>query len=256
MTEYIGVLDSGVGGLSVLSQLKSKMADNNFIYFGDTKNIPYGTKSGSEIFQYTKNILDFFLTKNVKNVVFACNTTSAVAYDELKKCFQGKLNIFPLIQSAAKSAIEGLHDTDTIAVFATKATINSNKYEIEIRKHNSNINVLSLDCTGFVEIVEQRLYNDKNSIELIKSKLDIVRENNAKRVILGCTHYPYLTSIFKEILDVEYFDPALCLADIVKNSVENKGQGEIKFFASKDPQEFILSAKTFFDVRHVELVEL
>ncbi len=256
MKKYIGVLDSGVGGLSVLSKLVEKMPKNNFIYFGDTKNIPYGVKKPCEIFQFTKNILDFFLTKNVENVVFACNTTSAVAYDELRKCFEGKLNIFPLIQTAAPFAVQGLKNGDTIAVLATRATINSKKYEIEIKKHNPNLNVVSLDCTGFVEIVEQRLYDDKKSLDLIKSKLDLIRNQNVARAILGCTHYPYLVPIFKNILDVEYFDPALCAAEVVQKNVSKEGEGEILFFASKSPEEFVLSAKTFFDVNSVEFVQI
>lgn len=256
MKEYIGVLDSGVGGLSVLAELNRLMPQNNYIYFGDTKNIPYGTKKKEEIFNYTKNILDFFLTKNVKNIVFACNTTSAVAYEELKKTFEGRLNIFPLIQSITKNAIEGLKDSDTIVVLATKATINSKKYEEEIKKINPLIKVFSLDCTGFVEIVEQRLYEDKSSIALIESKLNLVKESGAKRAILGCTHYPYLVPLFKKFLDIEYFNPAKSLAKIVQKNINIKGEGEKKFFVSKDPKEFILSAKTFFEVDKAELINL
>ena len=136
MSNLIGVLDSGVGGLSVLSELVSIMPDKNYIYFGDTKNMPYGTKTPEEIHFFTKEILKFFLNRGVKNVVFACNTTSAVAYDNLKKEFLNKLNIFPLIQLAARPAIEGLKDNDTVAILATKATINSKKYNEEIHKIN------------------------------------------------------------------------------------------------------------------------
>ena len=252
--EYIGLLDSGVGGLSVLKRLYDLMPDKNYIFFGDVKNVPYGTKTPEQIFSYTKKILEFFITKNVKNVVFACNTTSAVAYDELKKHFP-ELNIFPLIQTVAKYSIENLKNDDCIAVFATKATINSHKYKEEINKINPKINVLEIDCTGFVEIVENRLYEDKKSIDLIKSKLDIVKKHNAKRVILGCTHYPYLKNIFKNILDIEYFDPAISLAKIVQSDIKDSAKGtEIKFYVSKNPDEFIKSAKMFFNVKQAELV--
>ena len=255
--EYIGLLDSGVGGLSVLKRLVDIMPDKNYIFFGDTKNVPYGTKTPQEIYSYTKKILEFFITKNVKNVVFACNTTSAVAYNELNKCFSSELNIFPLIQTVVPYSIQGLDDNDTIAVFATRATINSHKYKNEIEKINPKINVLELDCTGFVEIVENRLYKDKASIELIKSKLDIIKENNAKRVILGCTHYPYLENIFKNILDIEYFDPAISLASVVKNKIGNCAMGnKKKFFVSKNPDNFIKSAKLFFNVDSAELIDL
>ena len=120
--------------------------------------------------------------------------------------------------------------------------------KIEEKKKNSKI---------FVEIVENRRYRDKSSIDLIKSKLDIVKKFYAKRVILGCTHYPYLEPIFKNILEVEYFDPALSLASIVKEKIGNEANGNnIEFFVSKNPDEFIKSAEMFFDVEHAELVQL
>lgn len=254
----IGLLDSGVGGLSVLSELYKIMPNKNYVFFGDTKNVPYGTKTPQEIFNYTKNILEFFISKGIKTAIFACNTTSAVAYDELKKYFQNRIKIYPLIQTVAKYSIENLKNGDTIAILATKATINSKKYNEEIKKYNPNINVIGIDCTGFVEIVENRLYNDPSAIELIKSKLRIAKENNVKKIVLGCTHYPYLVSIFKEILDVEYFNPAIAISQIVKNDLDDNtsNQGSFEFYVSKNPNDFILSARTFFNIESAKLVEL
>ena len=152
-----------------------------------------------------------------------------------------------------------MKDNDTVAILATKATINSKKYNEEIHKINPKINVLGIDCTGFVEIVENRTYEDNSSIELIKSKLEIVKATGAKRAILGCTHYPYLINIFKKIFpDVEYFNPAKSLAEYVKNKVKeelpsdnssNLNNSNIQFFVSKNPEEFKKSAKTFFDIK-------
>ncbi len=257
--ERIGLLDSGVGGLSVLSQLYKIMPDKNYIFFGDTKNLPYGTKTGKEIFKFTKEILEFFIAKNVKNAIIACNTTSAVAYDELREYFKNRIKIFPLIQLCAPCAVDNLKENDTIAVLATKATVNSGKYRSEIHKINNKINVLELDCTGFVEIVENRLYKEESSIELIKSKLEIAKKHNAKKIILGCTHYPYLESIFRKIYDVEYFNPAVEIAKIVKNEIktpDSKHAG-IDFCVSGAPLEFKLSAKMFFDIKSdIEVVDL
>lgn len=254
----IGLLDSGVGGLSVLSELYKIMPNKNYVFFGDTKNVPYGTKTPEQIFNYTKNILEFFISKEIKTAVFACNTTSAVAYDELKKYFDNKIKIYPLIQTVAKSALVGLSDNDTIAILATKATINSKKYEEEIKKYNPKINVVGIDCTGFVEIVENRLYNDTSSIELIKSKLEIAKKNNAKRIVLGCTHYPYLENIFKSILNVEYFNPAKSIAQIVKKDLNDDSiqKGTLKFYVSKNPESFIKSAKTFFEIKEAKLIDI
>ena len=254
----IGLLDSGVGGLSVLSELYKIMPNKDYFFFGDTKNVPYGTKTPEEIFKYTKDILDFFISKNIKTVVFACNTTSAVAYDDLVDFFKDKIKIYPLIQSIAKNATEGLKDNDSVAILATKATINSKKYETELKKYNPKINTYGIDCSGFVEIVEHRLYNDPQSIDLIKEKLEIAKKHNAKRIILGCTHYPYLINLFKNILDVEYFNPAKTIAQIVKNETydENYKGSSLNFYVSDDPKQFILSAKTFFDVKEAQLVKI
>lgn len=251
LIEPIGVLDSGVGGLSVLAQLYKLMPDKNYIFFGDTKNLPYGTKTPEQIFEYTKEIFEFFISKNVKNVVIACNTTSAVAYEELNKRFMNKLKIYPLIQFAAKYAVQNLKNNDTIAVLATKATVNSKKYTQEIKKINPAVNVVEIDCTGFVEIVENRLYEDIESIKFIESKLKIADQYNAKRIILGCTHYPYLVNIFNKIYECEYFNPAICVANIVKQEIKTPDykDSKIDFYVSKAPSEFKLSAKTFFDIK-------
>ena len=255
--EYIGLLDSGVGGLSVLKQLNLIMADKNYVFFGDTKNVPYGTKSQAQIVEYTTNILEYFTRLNVKHVVIACNTTSAVGYDILAEKFRDKLNIIPLIQTASKEAAYGLSSGDTIVVLATRATITSHKYREEILQHNSNLNVIELDCTGFVEIVENRLYEDKSSFELIKSKLDIAKQNKAKRVVLGCTHYPYLVDIFKKIYDTDYFDPAKATSKIAKSIIGEDCRGNSReFFVSSNPDEFIKSARMFFNVEKAKLVEL
>lgn len=254
----IGVLDSGVGGLSVLSQMVEIMPNQSFVYFGDTKNMPYGTKTPEQIFNYTKNIIDFFISKGIKTIAFACNTTSAVAYDDLVKHYKESVKIYPLIQSVASKSVENLKDNDTIAVLATLATIKSKKYEEEIKKINNKINVIGIECSGFVEIVENRLYNDPFSIQLIKNKLEVLKENNVKRVILGCTHYPYLVNIFKNILDIEYFNPAKSLAELIKKDIKTTQDNQtIEFYVSNNPNEFKLSAKTFFDIKQtVNLINL
>lgn len=256
----IGVLDSGVGGLSVLSELVKEIPSADYTFFGDTKNVPYGTKTPEEIFKLTKDILNFFYSKDIKNVVFACNTTSAVAYDKLSVEFDGKIKIFPLIQPCAKFAIEGMKDDETIAILATSATIKSKKYNEEIAKINPNINVLGIECSGFVEIVENRLYEDEKSIKLIESKFEEIKKNNIKKVVLGCTHYPYLEAIFKKIVpECEFFNPAKCIAKIVKNELclNSDKIGNINYCVSKSASEFLLSGKKFFDIKeNVELVEL
>ena len=126
----------------------------------------------------------------------------------------------------------------------------------EIKKYNKNLNIIGIDCTGFVEIVENRLYEDKNSLELIKSKLALAKDS--KRIVLGCTHYPYLVDIFKTILNKDYFNPAICLSKIVKESInQTKKEGSVEFYVSKNPDNFKQSGKMFFDIKNeVKLADI
>ena len=133
----IGFFDSGVGGLSVYSKFRNILPSENVIYFGDLKNLPYGNKSKDELIGFAKNILDFFQTKNVKAVVIACNTSSALAYESIKKDYD--FNIYPIIQSCAK--VISSMDIKRIGVFATQGTVNSGAYKKEIIKYNSKVNV-------------------------------------------------------------------------------------------------------------------
>ena len=255
MNNFIGLLDSGVGGLSVLKELKRIMPNKNYMFFGDTKNVPYGTKTPEQIFEYTKSILNFFIEKNVKYVVIACNTTSAVAYEKLKDEFKNKLTIVPLIQSVALDASLNLKSNDKIAVLATRTTVNSHKYKEEIQKVNSNLEVIEVDCTGFVEIVENGLYDKKESTDLIKSKLEPLKD--VKRIVLGCTHYPYLVDIFKNILDVDYFNPATAVAKIAKDIIKNEAEGSInEFYVSSNPEGFVKNSSIFFKVDNPKLINL
>lgn len=252
MTDKIGVMDSGVGGLTILKELVSNMPSADFMYFGDTKNLPYGTKTKEELLFLNRNILNFFLSKDVKTVVIACNTTSALTYEELKKEFEPKgLKIYPLIQTVVKDAINDLKSDDCICVMATSATVKSGKYKQEIEKVNPKLKVVEIPCSGFVEIVEQRKYDQQESFELIKEKMQIVLENNAKKVILGCTHYPYLVDLLSKFAPKEmFFNPAKTLAKCVAKELNPNGAGNVEFFVTSEPMEFKQSAKLFFDIKN------
>lgn len=255
----IGVMDSGVGGLSILKELTKALPNADFAYFGDTKNLPYGTKSHEEILSFNRKILNFFLSNGIKTVVIACNTTSALTFEDLEKEFSKKgVRIFPLIQTVAKPLCEGLSDGDCICVLSTVATQKSGKYKEEILKVNPNLKVVQIGCNGFVEIVEERKYDKKESLDLIEEKMKLVLENKAKRVILGCTHYPYLIDMLSKFAPKELFkNPAIYLAKNVKDSINPIGSGKLSFFVTKNPLEFKKSAKLFFEINEdVKLVEL
>lgn len=259
-SDTIGVMDSGVGGLTVLSELVKVLPSSKYIYFGDTANLPYGCKTKEEILFFNRNILNFFLTLGVKDIAIACNTTSALTYEDLKKEFTPRgLRIFPLIHSAAYDAALGLKDGDCICVLATSATAKSGKYAAEIQKINPGIKVVEIPCPGFVEIVENRRYDAKESYLAVEEKMKIVLENNAKRIILGCTHYPYLLNLLSKFAPRDiFFNPAHSLAKAVASVVKNtETAGDVDFYVTNNPDEFKRSAKMFFEInKEVQLVKM
>ena len=255
----IGIFDSGVGGLSVFAELIKLMGEENYIYFGDTKNLPYGNKSKEELIKISKNIFDFFETKNVKAVVMACNTTSANTYNELKNQYNYK--IYPIVQTVSKEI--ALANYDRIGVFATQATINSHAYKREIRNYNLRSEVFEIACPNWADIAEKRLQNEPESIEDIKSKLNMMLEYNPDKIILGCTHYPYLINVLKQFASEELFiNPAKAFArniisDLKNNNlISGKKDYEPIFYVSSNPKQFISASKLFYSVEKAVEIDI
>lgn len=248
----IGVYDSGIGGLTVFSKLVKLLPNENFIYFGDTANIPYGTKTKDELLKITHKIMNFFAEKNVKAVVMACNTTSAVAYETLKNDFDFK--IYPLIQTACK--IIANEKISKIGSLSTEATASSHAYKKYIQKYNPDINVIEHGCPSkWVECVENHTQNNVENIEIIKHHLDILLSQNVEKIILGCTHYPYLKNILINFAGKDIFiDPAEYFAKFIANDLINSNNisdrqiYEPKFFVSANPEKFQNSSKIFYNV--------
>ena len=246
----IAVFDSGVGGLTVYEKLKTILPNENYIYFGDLKNSPYGQKSKAQLIEITSNIFNYFKSRDVKAVVMACNTTSANVYEEFKNSFDFK--IYPIIQTCAKVISE--LPIKRLGVFATSATISSGAYKREINKHNENIEVFEMACPGWVQIVEENKQDDKKSIQLVKEVLERMFENNPDKIILGCTHYPFLLDVLSKFAPKEIFiDPSEFFAQYIKSDLEtldllNSDGGSEEFFVSANPKEFKNAAKMFYEL--------
>ena len=242
----IGFFDSGVGGLSVYARFREILSNENTIYFGDTKNLPYGNKSKEELVSFARNILDFFESKRVKAVVIACNTSSALAYDSIKDDYEFK--IYPIIQSCAK-VISGLN-LQRVGVFATEGTVKSGAYKKEITKYNTNIKVYEMACPNWVSIVEG-LY--VNGTEDIKQHLDEMLDFLPDKIVLGCTHYPYLLNTLSKFVSKDLFiDPAKIFVDYIKQDIEHNDSsliGEEEFYVSANPEQFVKNAQMFYDLK-------
>ncbi len=257
----IGVMDSGVGGLTVLKQMVELCPQEDYIYIGDTKNLPYGEKSKEELISIAKKIFDYFESKQVKAVIMACNTTSATVYDEFKDKYS--FTIYPLIQIASKCITMDKKLTK-IAVMATKATVNSHKYKQELQKNNPNVEVFEQACPMWVPIVEKNI-TDFDEKQVICEYLDNVLEFNPQKIILGCTHYPYLLNRIEKYAAKDLFiNPARIFANYVTVDLKTNNKlkqpqniqrkGHIEYFASSAPEDFKKNAEIFMP--HTKTPEL
>ena len=252
----VGFFDSGVGGLSVYARFRDALPNENTLYFGDTANLPYGNKSKDELVGFARRILDFYKEKNVKAVVIACNTSSAQAYDIIKGEYDFK--IYPIIQTSAKGIGEK-YSFNKIGVFATPATIESGVYKRELQKYKSNIEVYEMSCPNWVSIVENSLYEEEASITDVKNQVEKMLEHKPDKIIMGCTHYPYLMNILTKFAQKDMFiDPAEifveCIKkDFIKNDLLNCSdtRGVEQIFVSSNPNDFIRNAKIFYEINEL-----
>ena len=240
-------------------KLKAILPNEDYIYFGDLKNCPYGQKTKEQLIDLTSVIFNYFKNEDVKAVVMACNTTSANVYDEYKDKYD--YTLYPIIQSSAKVIAQ--MPIKRLGVFATSATIASKAYSQEINKYNKNIEVFEMSCPGWVQIVEGNKQDDELSQSLIKENLDKMLENNPDKIILGCTHYPFLLDVLSKFAPREMFiDPAEYFANFIKEDLKkqdllNENGGNEEFFVSANQNEFKIAAKMFYELHNVpKLIEL
>ena len=254
----IGFFDSGVGGLSVYSKFRDCLPNENTLYFGDLAHLPYGNKTQSELISYARTILNFYKKCNVKAVVIACNTSSAQAYETIKDEFDFK--IYPIIQSCAKIIANG--DYNRIGVFATQATVESGVYEKELLKYNKNLKICQMPCPNWVNIVENRFQDKDKDIELCMRKM---LDFSPDKVVLGCTHYPYLLGDLTKFAQRNLFiDPAEIFVNHIKEDLKMKNmcnestiKGIEKFFVSAHPEDFVKNSGIFYKIDTLpELVNL
>lgn len=210
----IGVFDSGVGGLTVMTVLKAEFPHEDFIYIGDNANNPVGNKSPEEIKRIALNIGRYLETVPVKFAIVACNTFTVVALEELQKQLS-----YPLI-----GVCKGVHTAmdisprKRIGIMATKATIDSHKHKLAAHALNENVEVFEQPCPDFAHLIEQGHIADRIVEEKAEEYLENLLANGVDTIILGCTHFPFIKRLMERITkhDVVYVDPAYETADEVR----------------------------------------
>lgn len=193
----IGFFDSGLGGLTSVHELHEKLPNEKVIYFGDTARTPYGSKSPDTIREFATQIVDFLVSKDVKMIIIACNTVTAMALDLLRERYPD-IPILGVIEPTVRKVVND--GCSKVGVIATKATIGSDVYGKSIKEMNPDIEVYSKACPAIVPLVEEGFIDDKVMELLVQEYMDdFVRENDFNNLILGCTHYPLVAGHFKKL---------------------------------------------------------
>lgn len=198
MKQPIGIIDSGVGGLTVASEIVRQLPKESIIYLGDTKRCPYGPRPKEEVIQYTTEMVDFLLGKDIKMLVIACNTATAFTLKLLREKLS--IPVIGVIQPGARAAITHSR-TAEIGVIGTEGTISSKAYRHALRQINSSIMVRDLACPQFVPLVEQEKVHGEKAYGIVRDSLTPLQQfPGMDTLILGCTHYPMIRGLIQEVL--------------------------------------------------------
>ena len=200
----IGVFDSGVGGLTVAREIFRNLPNEKIIYYGDTARVPYGNKSRETIIRYSTQITRFLLYKQVKAIVIACNTASALALDAVQAITD--IPVIGVVKPGADAAVSATR-SGRIGIIGTTGTITSGLYDRYIREKLPDARVFGKACPLFVHLVEEGMIDDSVTIEMIHRYLDdMIKKDNIDTLILGCTHYPLLRSVIAREIGGSYAD--------------------------------------------------
>lgn len=246
----IGVFDSGVGGLTVAKELIRQLPGEDIVYFGDTARVPYGIKSRETVIRFSIENILFLLKHDVKLICVACNTVSSVALPEIKRHFK-----VPLVGVITPGAREAVYATQNkrIGVIATKGTIKSRTYEFEIKQLDPQVKVTAVACPLFVPFVEEGWLSGEVVLKVAKEYLKPLKGAGVDTVILGCTHYPLLRPVIKEVMgkQVSLIDSAKQVAIEVKKILCQEGllskgrRGRHGFYVSDNAEWFSDLAERF-----------
>lgn len=260
----IGVFDSGVGGLTVAREIMRQIPNEKVVYFGDTARVPYGSKSQETVTRFSRQIVRFLQTHDVKTIVIACNTASAFALETLEA--ELDIPIIGVVKPGAKTAVEVTRN-GKIGVIGTEATIGSKIYSRYITQSKADVTIYGKACPLFCPLVEEGLWQDPVTDEIAKRYLAELIDIDIDTLILGCTHYPLIRSTIAKIMgdNVTLVNPAYETAKELRELLEERdllneqhpelGTNQYQFYVSDGAEKFkrfansiikygILSAKT------------
>ena len=262
----IGVFDSGVGGLTVAREIMRNPPGERIVYFGDTARVPYGSKSKDIVLKYSRQIVRFLQTQDVKAIVVACNTASAMALETIRE--EIDIPIIGVVKPGAKVAAQTTRNKK-IGLIGTRGTVKSELYPAIIHEYDPQIQVIGQACPLLVPLVEEGWLKDEVTVEVAKRYLDPLLEQGVDTLILGCTHYPLLRSLMRQIagdgvtLVNPAYETARALRELLKeHGIESDGHEEeefpYRFYVSDAEERFQEFAGSIlpYDVRMTKQINI
>jgi glutamate racemase len=260
----IGIFDSGIGGLTVLKEIKKILPREDVVYFGDTARVPYGNKSKDTVIRFSIQNADFLVGLNVKMIVVACNTSSSYSLSTLKRRYD--IPVVGVIRPGAEEAAS-ITKNMKIGVIGTKATVASGVYEKELKRINPKTDVTSTSCPLFVPLVEEGWLKGNIAAAITNQYLNYLKKKKIDTIVLGCTHYPLLRSVIRDVLgeDIAIIDSATQVAKTVKRIIckkrlynEKENKGRYRFYVSDEPKLFRKVGTRFLngEITNIKNVEM
>ncbi len=245
----IGVFDSGLGGLTVVKELRKLLPNENIMYFGDTARVPYGSKSERVVIKYSKEITRFLKTKDIKILIIACNTASAMALEAVKE--EIDVPVIGVIKPGSRRAVNTT-TSKKIGIIGTRGTILSNSYLKEIKNIDGDIIIKQKPCPLFVPLIEEGMIEDAVTLEIANRYLEEFRKE-VDTLVLGCTHYPMIKNIIRKavgenvILIDSAEETAIEVRDVLYNRRILRGEtnGKVDFYVSDAPEKFVEVGRFF-----------
>jgi glutamate racemase len=256
----IGIFDSGVGGTSIWKEINELLPKENTIYLADSKNAPYGNKSEEQIIQLSIKNTELLLEKGCKLIVVACNTATTNAIDYLRKNYKVPfIGIEPAIKPAALRS-----QSKTVGILATKGTLSSNLFHSTSENHANGIKIVEQVGTGLVPLIEGSKVDSSETKVLLKKYLKPMLDEGMDHLVLGCTHFPYLIPILKELIPehIKIIDSGEAVARQTKVILDQNGllnnsknKGGHKFFTNTEVtilESFLNDCDTFLDISYMD----
>ena len=241
----IGVLDSGLGGISVLRELVKLMPGENFIYYGDSANAPYGTRIPEEVIDLTKKDVEFLLERGAKAIVVACNTATSVAIKELRAAYEEVLPVIG-IEPALKPAVKA-KEHSKVVVMATPMTLSQTKFNSMMHIYEDDANIIKMPCPGLVEYIESGVLDGPVLDAYLEKQFAPYDKAEIDAVVLGCTHYPLIREVIqKHLPGVFVYDGGFGTAKQTKRRLAERGLlsdresgGKVEIFNSRNTEKIL-----------------